>query len=490
MNKKFFYSAVFALFFAGAAQMNAQQIQVEPLKPEVQQMADQIIATQMENPDEANKVFTKMLRKIQKDKDQLASAAKFFLDNKVYPCAKQCSEKAYELDGQNVNVLMLNAEVAMMRKDYGTAGQRYDEIIAQNPDNIPALKRRAFIYKNINPAIAIQDLQKIKQVEPNNIEADKELGDISYAEGNYADAVKFYKTYYAGTPKTKEALDLRSAENYIQSLYSQTDYETALSIINEVQPLDPEDLVFHRMKFFSSFEKYNLDPTDDKLPALAETANYISSNKYDSLYIYLDYLYMANLLDQQQQFADAAKYMRLGVEKDPSKLAGLKTLSDLLVKNKETDEGLKVYGEYLDKLGDAAKNADYFRLARMYGAAAKESEGAKRADYLAKADAALDKVEALNAGNYTITYQRARIHNLEAKPSADVKALYEEMIRRSEGDEGAADARVEAFNYLMVYGIQTEDLASARTACDQLLKLDPEHEMGKKADTYLKAQGK
>lgn len=491
MNKKFFYTAALALaLFAGASTMKAQNIKVDPLTPEVQAMANQIVATQMENPDEANKVFTKLFRKVMKDKSQSTASAKFFLDNKVYPCAKQLIEKAYELDAQNVNVLMLYAEVAMMRKDYGTAGQKYDEIVALEPNNIEALKRRAFIYKNINPTVALEDLQKVKQVEPTNLEADKEMGDIYYKEGEYAKAIEAYKPWYDGTAKNVNDFDIRSGENYVLSLFSKTEYATALKVIDEIQPLDPKDLVFHRMKFFCNYEEYNITSVPAALKKAEEAVGYITSNEYDSLYVYLDFLYAANLFGELEKYPEAIKYMQKGLALDGSQASGYKTLADLLAKNKQTDEALETYAKYMDMMGDGVKNIDIIRLSRMYGAAAREAQGEKRAAYLAKGNSVLDKIEANNPGSHTVSMQRARLYNVSNEPDPVVKKFYEEALTRSEGKEDANDARAEAYNYLLVYAIQKDEYDDARKFANALLKIDPTHEMGLKADGYLKKMGK
>ena len=68
----------------------------------------------------------------------------------------------------------------MLRKDYGGAGQKYDEVLAYEPNNITAMRANAFVYKNVNPAVAVEMLNKIKALDPNDADVDKQLGDINY----------------------------------------------------------------------------------------------------------------------------------------------------------------------------------------------------------------------------------------------------------------------------------------------------------------------
>lgn len=490
MKKKFLFAALFsAALFAGS--LNAAADNLEPLNEANVVLVNGVVNNQMSDPDLANKNFSKFLTKNKTNAKQLLSGGRFFLEKGIYPCAKQCAERAYQLEPQNVDVLMLSGEVYMLGKQYAMAGQKFDEILNIDPNNIYALKNSARVYKHVNPVVAVEALNKIKEVEPNNFDADKELGDISYNMSEYKNAVKSYDSYYANVPHTKDALEIRSVENYLQSLYSTGEFDKAVKVLDEVQNLDAGNLVFKRMRFFNTFENYNALATAANLEAAKAAANYIEQKEYaDSLYLFLDYAYLAKLKSETEDYAAAVKYQQLAVAADSTKAAGLKDLADYMAKNKQADEALDVYQRYLDKIGDGAKNADWFRLARMYSAAARAAEGEKRAAYLAKMDATLDKVEANNPGNPAIARTRAQLHIMGSSVQDDVKALYEKYLGIAEGKEGEEDGLISAYEYLMVYGIQKDNMEMARTYCDKLLKLDATHETAKKANDFLKSQGK
>ena len=166
MKKKMFRSiALAALLFVGADGIQAQTgYEVKPLNEELAAMANQVVDTQLSDPDEANKVFTKLIRKIRNSKEDLLSVGQFFLDKNVYPCADMCSKKLYEIAPDYIPGLMFSGEVCMYRKDYGMAGQKYEEVLALDSTYVPALKRNAFVYKNVNPHVAIEYLEKIRRV--------------------------------------------------------------------------------------------------------------------------------------------------------------------------------------------------------------------------------------------------------------------------------------------------------------------------------------
>ena len=89
----------------------------------------------------------------------------------------------------------------MKAQRWGDAGQKFDEVLAIDPTNVPALKRNAFVYKNVNPHVAIDALNKIKEIDPSYTDADRNLGDIYYKLDNYKEAVKYYGAYYDAAPK-------------------------------------------------------------------------------------------------------------------------------------------------------------------------------------------------------------------------------------------------------------------------------------------------
>lgn len=503
--KKFLFSFV-ALFLFLSSGMNKAMAQTsfENLDPKLQALAQTVVDNNLTDIDKANKAFENILKKAKKTSDQL-TLAKYFLDNEIYPCANQCAEMAYKNDPENVDVLMLQGEIYMFGRSYGKAGQKFDQILEKDPNNIYALRNSARVYKRINPHAAMDYLKRIKEIEPNNFEADKNMGDIAYELSEYTNAVAYYDSYYKNVPKTADEIDLRSCENYLQSLYavaaadgSKSDEYAAkmVEVVETVQPFETDNLVFKRMRFFANMAQYNSVPTSSALKTAQNSASYILNNEHvDSLYLFLDYLNIANLMSEMEQYDSAVVYMRRAVKLNPEKPEGYKILADNLAKANQSDEALTVYSTYLEKLGDNARNADILRLARMYGAAAvkafKAGDTARQNELVQKIDETIDRVEKLNPGNVGIASQRARLHIMDGSvPQDDVKTLYEEVLSRAAGKDGMTDYEIEAYKYLLFYAIQKDDLDAARKSCDELLKRDPEDSLGKKADGYLKGQGK
>lgn len=482
--------ALSALVFVGAVTANAQKgYDVPPIDPELAATADQVIDLQLSDPDKANTTFTKLLRKIKNKKESLLSVGQYFLDKNVYPCAYQCAKQLYELDPHYIPGLMFNGEVCMMRKDYGSAGQKFDEVLAIDSTNVPALHRNAFVYKNVNPHVAIEMLDRIKRIEPSNQKINRELGDIYYNLEDYKQAVSSYDTYFNAVT-ANDSSDIRPGENYMMSLYSLQEFTQLSRLIDRFAALDAKDMVFKRMKFFAAVENYDLDKAK-------EAMSYITSKEYpDSFYLYLDYAYAGNLMSELTDSTAlplAIEYYNKALQRDPSKLAGYKTLATLYRRNKQFDEGIATYNKYIELLGDKVQLTDLFGLGQQYLAASQQQglTPEKKAEYVSKGDAIFADIQAKKPDSYQAVLMRAAINITDgSKPEDKVKGYYEEALKLMEGKEDTNSAKLQAYRYLAFYAVQKDMLDDARKYCNGILQIEPENSFAKQIDAYLKSVNK
>ncbi len=481
--------ALGALLFVGAAHAGAQAqrgYDVPALNPDIATLADQVIDLQLSDPDKANTQFNKLIRKISKDKEQLLSAGQYFLDKNVYPCANQCAKQLYTLAPDYIPGLMFNGEVSMFRKDYGGAGQKFDEVLAIDPTFVPALKRNAFVYKNVNPHVAIEMLEKIKEIEPSNMTTVRDLGDIRYNLDEFQAAVDNYKTYFDAVKQNDET-DIRAAENYMLSLFATQQFEEIGSNVDRFAALDPKDMIFKRMKFISDVESYKLTEAKDDM-------GYITSGEYaDSLIMYLDYMYAAELMDQLEDTPAAVGFQEKAVAADPSKTAALKKLAQLYSRNNQIDEGLATYQKYLDAQGENVSARDQFGLGQQYVRASKRQDvsAEKKAEYIKGGDEIFLKILEKQPDFYQAALMRAALHVTDpSQPQDEPKALYIEALKLMEGREGIDSAKLQALSYLAFYAVQKDLEDDARSYVDQILAIDSENATGIQIDKYLKSIGK
>lgn len=505
MKKNFFRVIAMSAFLAlGVNGIQAQRsYDCPPLNPEWKTMAEQVVNLNLEDPDKANKVFMQLSKKIRKSKEDLVAVGTFFLDSDNYPAASQCAKAVYDLAPTYIPGLMFSGEVFMKAQRWGDAGQKFDEVLSIDPNNVAALKRNAFVYKNVNPHVAIDALNKIKEADPSYTDADKDLGDIYYKLDRYKDAILHYENYYKSTPKD-DKLDIRSCENFLQSLYSQADFSRITELTTELLPLAPKDIVIRRMDFFAKVNKIGESIDLDAAIKTAEEASaYLSDPEYaDSSYISLDYEYAAALAKEKDDIPAAVAAYEKALKKDPDKLNNYKELAKLYSRNKEAEKAIATYNAYMEKKGDKVDISDYFGLGLEYLKATRLTEdAAKKAEYIAAGDAAFNKVLEKEPNYYKAVMQQAALHITDATvPEEEPKALYEKALGMmpADGDgksapEDVADAnpfRLLAAQYLAFYYAQKEDFDSCRKYVDVMLKADPENPNAKKFDETLKSMDK
>ena len=509
MKKNFFrvvaMSALLAFGVNGA--MAQRSYECPELNPEWKAMADQIVELNMEDPEKANKVFMKLSRKIKKSKEDLVAVGTYFLENNNYPAASQCSKMVYEEDATYIPGLMFCGEVAMKAQRWGEAGQKFDEVLSIDPENISALKRNAFVYKNVNPHVAIDALKKIKEVDPSYADADKLLGDIYYKLNMYKDAVDSYELYFKNAPKD-ETLDIRSCENFLLSLYSQAMFDRIIDVAKVVLPFSPKDIIFHRMDFFAKVNKIGESIDVDGAIKVAEEAGaYMSDTDYpETEFNTNDYEYLAALNKEKGDFVAVAAAYEKALEKDSEKLANYKELSKAYNRAKDPDKAIATYQTYLDKKS-ATKDQkvdviDYYTFGQQYmRAAASATDSVKRVEYIAGGDAAFNKVLELKPGYYKAVMMQAQMHITNPGAAEEApKALYEKALSMmpETGDGESTEDEVKAANnyrlialaYLAVYYVQTDDFDNCRVYVDKMLQIDPSHPTAVQFDSALKEMGK
>lgn len=467
MKKNLFIAFMMcALFFVGGAKAVAQE--AVGLSEDLLLLANTVVDQNLSDPDAANKTFTKLLRKIRRDKDELLAAGKFFKDKNVYSCARICAEEAYKLAPQDIPVLMFNGEICMMRKDYGAAGQKFDEILFVDSTNVEALRLNARVYKYVNPHVALEMLERLKRVEPDNAAADKEIGDINYNLGNSKAAVKAYNGYFKNTKPAD--LDIRSMENYTIALFSTKGYQKGRDVLKVVMPLSERNLVFDRMNFFCAYENYELADATEAL-------KYLTEKRYeDSLYIYLDYAEAAGFMETQGNMVAAADFLAEGLKRDSSRLAGWKKLVELHQANKNFVAAIPAYKTFLELNKANNRATDTLQLGVIYYNAA-QVDSLNKAEHVKNGAEVFAAIERQVPKSYLGPLWRARILNVSDEPLDDVKGAYEVVLQRTEGNDKANAERVEALAYMSFYYLKKDNEPESLRYAEEVLKLDPTHGM-------------
>lgn len=467
-------------FIAGAMMLGttakAQEVQVdmsevEAISPELQEMVDQLVELNLTDPEKANKVMSKLLSKTKKDVNQSVAVGKFFVEQGLpyYGAARQFAQQCYQADATNVSVLKLNAAVALMRKDYGAAGQKVDEILMQDENNIEAIRLSARVYKYVNPYVAIEQLEKILALEPNNANAYKELGDIYYTQDEFKKACENYGKYFTATSAAE--VSILSAEQYCYSLIATSQWEKLSEVAKVMEPLKDDDVVFKRARFYSDIENMHESSAQN-------TVKYITEKMYpDSTYIYRDYAYAAEFAKNSDNLEEAIEYYKKGLELDEKQLPAYQQIASLYRRLKNIDKALEYYNIYLDKKGDKAELADMRGLLQIYIAAKNNAETPEtKIAYAEKGDVIAQRICTEKPDSYQGPYFRAQLwildpQNAEAKPYE----YYQKVIELLEGKEDYASQYIQAATYCAFCCLKNSEDAKCLEYCEKILKLEPDH---------------
>ncbi len=526
MKKNIFRVAAFSALLmmgVGGAMAQSRTYDCPDINPEYQTMAQQVIDLNMEDPEKANKVYMNLSKKIKKSKEDLLSVGTYFLEKDNVPAASMCAKDLYTLAPEYVPGLMFSGEVFMKMQRWGEAGGRFDEVLAIEPNNVAAMRRNAFVYKNVNPHAAIDYLNRIKEADPNSAaEVEKDMADIYYKLDDYAKAVECYNTYYAATPKQADKLDIASCENYLQALFSmsvkdETNLDKIISIAGEVKPLAPKDIIIPRMEFFAKYNKIETAMDyDGAVKSAYDAAAYIRDKQFaDSVYFYMDYDFAGKLAKEQGDIPAAIGYFEQAVADLEKKAGDLEDekkkadnankrgsyyyeISNLYVRNKQADKGIEVFEKYLALLGDKADISDKYQLGTKYFAGYQQQDNTpeQKEAYYNKAKEAFTAVanaETTNKLPVVMANQMlARLSNTDTnKPLDAVRDYYVKVINDSEDESirsKARNSRFEACRYLFFYyvSIDTPNKAEASKYANIAKDINPDDSFVKAALEHLK----
>lgn len=499
MKKKLFNAfALTALLFMGTLSASAQATKgytVTAMDPKVAEMCDQVIELQIDDPDKANTIFKKIISKVKTNKEQLVNVGDFFLSKNVYQVAKMCADQVYKVDATYIPGLMFAGMVAKTQgfatgsdTYFGTAGQKFEEVLALDSLNVPAMRQNVTIYKRINPAAAKVYLDKIASLNPDDYTVEQDLGDISYNGDEYADAIKHYEKYFQLAP-ADSITDPKAAENYCYSLFSTLDFQKLKTQADKWKAKFPEDIVFARMDFFA-------DVFNNENEKAAQSISYLSNEKWpESLHTYFDYNVATTYYMNISDYASAEQYIQKAMKADPTKNDEWYRLATCYSQQSKYDQAIEAYKKYFAGLPDGPTADNYFALGMTYLFANNE-EGvtpeSKAANITAGAEAFQKAYEKDNT-MYKALYRRAQmlISDTSKAEEAPKNAFVELLnaVKGVEDEDGSLESfKNTAYRYVVFYYYSNKDFASAKSYNDQWLQDDPENDTAKQFKQVLDAQ--
>lgn len=444
------------------------------MTPELTTEAEAALQAYKSNPEELKKVMKQLFKK--KEEQDLLIIGYYFLDKGELDLAEQTSAKLYDEDAKYVPGLILSGDIQVAKKNWGEAGRKYDEALNYDPEVIEAYLKKAQVYKNVEPQTAIGALMELKNIDPSLVETDRELASIYYKMGDMKKAVESFEAYM----QKEQNPSVQAYIEYAIALYADTAYDKALEIVNKALPKDEKNISLNRLKFYCEIE------TGDYGNAFNDKDK-LFGQYTDTMYNYRDYSYLGRLENEMKMYkeamADYEKAIAMKDEKKKSDISLYKTLSEVCLEVPDYDKAIMYFKTFADSTGVELSALDLLEFGKIYyQAATAASEDSLLADkevaYIATGDSIFAQLDAKRKDTHYGPFWRARINTLKdpANPSDEVKAYYEEALKRVEGKDNTS-VEIEANRYLAFYYMKKDQNDLAKQYCEKVLAVAPDDKL-------------
>ena len=438
-----------------------------------------------------------------KDPSVQTTIAEVYTNVGDYTNAQLALDKARKINSKYSGIYLVEGDMLMKQEKVGDACARYDNaILFDNTDKVSYLKL-AQVYKDINPASALQYLDKLVDLDPEYIPAYAIYGDIYREQGRYPEALSAYEKFIAipGVPMLQQ-------ERYAQLLFFSGQYPKALDQIQYVLSKDPTNLVMKRLQAYNNFRMENYD---EGYKQIVEFLKEMPKDRH----IYQDYMYLGELAVKEKQPKVALDAFQKAIDMDSSKSDIYKEAAAAASSAGLYPEAINYYEKYL-AVEPSPEPLDFNNYARAcYFAAryyidptniasvtAPEDIAAYEAalkNYIQKGDSAFSEV-IKRRPNLPIGYMgRANINALQdnydgnktGKVVGYAKPLYEAaltILLNNNADGSKNSDIIDAYRYLISYYGTTNDTNSIIDYSKKILDIDPNDDNARKTLTLLKVK--
>ncbi|MDE7228786.1 MAG: tetratricopeptide repeat protein [Treponemataceae bacterium] len=232
---------------------------------------------------------------------------------------------------------MLKASLLLTSGREGEAETLAKDLLAAHPDDVNILSLNVMVAKNKgDTATKSRLLKQILAIDPNNADANMELGDEQALKHSYRNAINYYRKAVAAEPNNTDALFSYGKMSY----YLQKDAD-ARAYFERILTIEPENA--QALAYLGKLEGENrhyraaCDYLNRAIQSDPDNAEYYldlgTYTRYTGDYAgaeaawkkavsltpdyFLGYAYLAGLYDELNRFDDAYTYYRKVVEKNP-----------------------------------------------------------------------------------------------------------------------------------------------------------------------------
>lgn len=434
------------------------------------------------NPEMAEEQADDLLKgKNKKNVDLVLAIGRAYMKAGQLEQAEDYVKIAKKADSKSAAVSIFEGDIAVARKDPGTASQRYEEAIYFDPNCKEAYLKYADIYKAANPGLATSKLEELRAIDPQAVEVDRKLAEIYYSANEFDKAADAYSRFAEGDKATEKDL-----VNYSFALFLNHDFEKSLAVANLGLQKNPQHAVFNRLRMYNFIDLKRYDE------AKQAADSFFAACKTEDL-TYLDYLYHGTLLDALKDYNNAVISLEKAYEMNKDRTEVLRQISSSYEGAEKYEEAIDAFNKYVATLPEEQKTPDLtFEVGRLYYAEGTTADSVNytpemKKEALLQADSAFAKLAELVPDNYLGNFWRARTNSaLDPETTEGLAKPYYEQVAAMLEEKAKTEPRynrtiIECYRYLGYYYLVTEDYEKSKEYWNKILTIDPEDAIATKA---------
>ena len=367
--------------------------------------------------------------------------------------------------------LLLGDIEASYGTDGGKAASYYNQAITFNPKNPEGYKKWAMVYRKISPTQAAKKLEEMKVQCPDE--------DIDAFKGHIFMLANDEKQAYENYVKADiNKLDKLGLNEFVRCSYFTGHFADAVRAAEAGIKLEPRNPTFNRIAMFANYELKNYDAAKSYIHKYFYETDSAKVSEYDHFYTAL--IYQA-LEDKANMYAHYDKALELVNDQSMIKRwAILKSVSDSYLKEKEFENAIKYYEQYLACKPNLNFD-DEEGMANIYSKYG-DADPAKKKEMTNKAI----EIFGTLAEKYPIqvvyaTFMRAGLNNKlddnmkNNLAKADYQKVVDLLANKADRTKGEDTMLKTSYHYLMYNAFLNKNTAGAKEIAEKILVIDPEY---------------
>ena len=367
--------------------------------------------------------------------------------------------------------LLLGDIEASYGTDGGKAASYYNQAITFNPKNPEGYKKWAMVYRKISPTQAAKKLEEMKVQCPDE--------DIDAFKGHIFMLANDEKQAYENYVKADiNKLDKLGLNEFVRCSYFTGHFADAVRAAEAGIKLEPRNPTFNRIAMFANYDLKNYDAAKSYIHKYFYETDSAKVSEYDHFYTAL--IYQA-LEDKANMYAHYDKALELVNDQSMIKRwAILKSVSDSYLKEKEFENAIKYYEQYLACKPNLNFD-DEEGMANIYSKYG-DADPAKKKEMTNKAI----EIFGTLAEKYPIqvvyaTFMRAGLNNKlddnmkNNLAKADYQKVVDLLANKADRTKGEDTMLKTSYHYLMYNAFLNKNTAGAKEIAEKILVIDPEY---------------